>query len=239
MNTPDPASDRGHLYLALALVITLLVWNLPVGRTVLYPFRLFATWIHESSHAVLMVITGAGFAHMDIYSDASGLAHPRSGVVAPARAAISSAGYMGTPLFGAALLAWARTQKRMRWALGLVGLLMLGSAILMVRNDFGIAVLAASGLVLLLVSWRAPAKVCGFLVAFLAAQACMNAFLDIRILFSPHLRVNGRVYGRSDAHTLSEVVGGPPWMWASLWLLWSLALFYVALRKRRPRHRSV
>jgi hypothetical protein len=75
-----------------------------------------------------------------------------------------------------------------------------------------------------------PAAGASFLATFLAAQACINAVLDVRILFSPILVIHGEIVQISDAHTMSVAAFGPPWMWAVVWLLWSFACFYVALR---------
>jgi hypothetical protein len=45
--------------------------------------------------------------------------------------------------------------------------------------------------------------------------------------------VNGQVQGRSDAHTMADTVGGPPAMWATIWLAWSFLMFFAALRYMR------
>ena len=38
--------------LVIALLASLVLWNLPFGGLVLYPFKLFATWLHELSHGL-------------------------------------------------------------------------------------------------------------------------------------------------------------------------------------------
>ena len=88
--------------LALTLIATLLLWQLPWGGFVLYPFKILATWLPEGSHGLIMAITGAGFDRMEVFSDGSGLAHGRYPVVPAAGALIAAAGYMGTPLWGVA-----------------------------------------------------------------------------------------------------------------------------------------
>src|SRR5215467_10697664 len=70
---------------------------------------------------------------------------------------------------------------------------------------------------------------------FLAAQACCNALLDIRVLLRPSQVVGGKVAGASDAHNMAAATFGTTatwavWTWAIVWLLWSLAVLYVALR---------
>ena len=46
---------NARLWLAAALCLGLSL--LPWGPLLLYPFTLFTTWIHECSHAVMVVLT--------------------------------------------------------------------------------------------------------------------------------------------------------------------------------------
>ncbi|MBI4510493.1 MAG: M50 family metallopeptidase [Deltaproteobacteria bacterium] len=220
----------GNRLLLLSLLLTLLLWNVPYGHVALYPFKLFATWLHEFSHGLAMIACGAGFARMEIFQDTSGLAFPSRAVAPYAQALISSAGYLGTAFFGAALLVVGRTQNGARRSLFVLGVLHLGSAAGFVRNPFGIMAVGLFGVLLLAVAFRAGMRACGFLVNLLAAQSCTNAVLDIRVLFGPAMLVNGRPHGQSDAHVVARSLGGPYWLWAGLWLTWSFVLFYSALR---------
>jgi hypothetical protein len=238
MTRPDaqpahPESAAQEKFLLVALLGTLILWNVPYGWTILYPFKIFATWLHESSHALLMVLLGAGLDRLEIFRDTSGLAHPALGVTAVAQAVISSAGYMGTAFFGALFLILARTERGARWILVGIGAAMAVTAALAVRNTFGVVAIASEAAVLLgLARWGGP-RTAGFLVNFLAAQSCINALLDIRVLFGGTLLVDGQPRVQSDADQVSHVVGGPPALWATLWLVWSFALFFVALRRMR------
>src|SRR6185436_20424911 len=95
-----PAQRNEMMTLAVALLASLLLWNF--GGGLLYPFKLLATWMHELSHGLAMILTGAGFDHVVIYRDTSGLAYAYTTVGAFGTAIIAAAGYMGTPLWGAA-----------------------------------------------------------------------------------------------------------------------------------------
>src|SRR5688572_8982002 len=106
-----PKDATGNRLLVVALLVTLVLWNVPYGWVALYPFKIFATWLHESAHGLVMLLTGAGLDRLEIFRDTSGLAHPRRGVSAGAQALISSAGYMGTALFGATFLVLGRTDR--------------------------------------------------------------------------------------------------------------------------------
>ena len=98
------AERRELRTLAVALLASLLVWNVPFGGIALYPFKLLATWMHELSHGIAMLLTGAGFDHILIYRDTSGLAYARSTAGPIGSAIIAAAGYMGTPVWGGVLL---------------------------------------------------------------------------------------------------------------------------------------
>jgi hypothetical protein len=231
------ASDavrRGHHFLLGALLATVVLWNVPYGWYVLYPFKLFATWIHESSHGLLMLILGASFQKMEIFRDTSGLAYPGNAVTDGAQAAISSAGYLGTSFFGALLLVFSRTQRGARTVLAFLGLVMLVSALVYVRNLFGGLAVGLFGAVLVACAFWGFAGLCAFLANFLATQSCINAVLDIRVLFGQKMYVNGSAHG-SDAHSVASLLGGPHWLWAAIWLVWSFAWFYAALRYVRLR----
>lgn len=213
-----------------ALLCSLLLWNLPFGGLVLYPFKLLATWFHEMSHGLLMLLTGAGLDRVEIYRDTSGLAFARRGVGMSGRAAIAAAGYMGTPVFGATILVLGQTRRGARPILLVLGALLALSAVLCVRNPFGMAVTAAMAAGLLAAGQLAGERVGRLLVNFVAVQACINALLDVRVLFRSNLVVNGQVMGASDAHNMARATVGTPELWAALWMLWSLVLLFAALR---------
>ncbi len=234
-DSPAVAAAHGNRLLLLALFTSAILWNVPYGNYVLYPFKLLATWLHEGSHGLAMLITGAGFDRMEVYRDTSGLAFAKAGVGTAGRSLIASAGYVGTALFGALLLVQGRTVRGSRVVLIAVGALLVLSVALFVRNGFGAAALGLLGVTIGLIGWKASESVAGFIVNLFAAQSCINAVLDIRVLFSSTLLVNGKPTGSSDAHTLSSLLGGPPWLWASLWLALSFAAFYLALRYTRLR----
>ncbi len=225
--------------LAVALLVSLLLWNLPFGALLLYPFKLLATWLHELSHGVAMTLTGAGFDYILIYRDTSGLAYADTRVGGFGTAIIAAAGYMGTPLWGAVLLFASSTAKAATRALVVLAVLMILSAFTVVaaRPDdafgpwaiggFGAGVLACA--LLLPASWRL------FAAHFIAAQSCVNALLDIRVLLRPTQVVGGQFAGASDAHNMAYATFGTTeqwavWLWASVWLVWSLVVLYVALR---------
>jgi hypothetical protein len=223
-------APRPEQAMVLALLASLLLWSLPFGGFVLYPFKLLTTWVHEMWHGLAMMIFGAGFDRLEIYRDSSGIAYPVRTVGGASLAVVASAGYMGAALLGSFLLVLSQRWHRPRTVLVCLAVAVGLSMILWVSNDFGQAVLAITAIALLLVARFLPDRALFFLVNFIAAQICINAVLDIRILFQPVLVIDAEVVTFSDAQIMAAATVGPPWIWAALWMLCSFAGFYVALR---------
>jgi hypothetical protein len=230
--------QRQERAIVLALLASLLLWNLPFGGLILYPFKLLATWLHEMSHGVVMLLTGAGFSHLEIFRDTSGIAFAERGVGGAGRTAIASAGYMGAALLGAALLVLSQTGRRARAILIGFAVALALSLLFWVRNDFGMGAVAIGALACLILARFGGESVSLLVVNFVAAQACINAVLDIRVLFRPQLVINGEVVGVSDAHNMAAASFGTHWMWAGVWLGWSFICFYAALRLAYLRQRA-
>jgi len=232
---------RGELRtLALALIASLLLWNLPFGGVVLYPFKILATWLHEMSHGVVMIATGAQLDRVVIYRDTSGLSYAVWAISPIGTAAIAAAGYMGTALWGAVLLVATPTAKAARIALIVVAVLMLATAFFAIvptreEGHFGEWAVAAIAIGLAVCAIVLPPRVRVFGAHFIAAQACINALLDIRVLLRPMQAVNGVLSGNSDATSMAQNTFGvraawAVWFWTITWLVWSLAVLFIALR---------
>ncbi len=81
-----------------------------------FPFRLFVTMIHELGHGMAAVLTGGHFLRFEVTPRGAGLAWTSGG----SRFFIIQAGYLGTALFGAALLVTThRVQRPGRVAVGI------------------------------------------------------------------------------------------------------------------------
>ena len=233
--SPRPESLRA---LALALMASMVLWQVPYGTYALYPFKLLGTWLHEGSHALAMLATGAGFGGMEVFADGSGLAHATSLAGPIAGAIIAAAGYMGAPIGGVVLVVAARDERGARRTLAVLGAVLAATALASISNHFGQVAIGATGVALIAIAALPRPRWHASLVHLLAAQACVGALVDIRVLFRPNLVVNGRVVSDSDAHAMAQATLGTEaawavWLWAGLWLAWSLALLFVVFRRLR------
>jgi hypothetical protein len=222
--------------LLFASGLTMALWFIPFAGALTYPIRLFVTFIHETGHALAALATSGEVAGITLDWNEGGLTYTRGGF----RLFVSSAGYLGTILYGSGLLLLLRSQRNAKLAAIATGVSMLvitawfGSNILawLVGGLFG-AGLSLAGL-------RLKPGLTHFLMSFLAIQCLLNAFYHLRALlfisaFDPRVP--------TDAANMSAATGGwiPPIVWAFGWsalsallVVATLTVYYRSLRKAAP-----
>jgi Peptidase M50B-like len=203
---------------AVSLVVSLTPW----AEFILYPFRLFTTWVHECGHALMTVLVGGRVASITIEPDASGLTHSLVPVGRIAGGLVASSGYLGAAVVGCLLMAATRVEKWAHVILMGLGAFMLLTLVLWMRNVFGFVVVLAWGVVLVTLARKGIANALRFLLSLLAIQVALNSVYDIRALF-----LIGR--GQSDAATMARLFLLPSWVWAMSWMLVSVAMLGATL----------
>lgn len=99
-----------------AFIIAFVLWQYSFATPLVYPLRLFVTFIHELGHGTATLLTGGEFLHFQVQSSGAGVAFSRGGI----REIVISAGYLGTAIFGSVLLfATNRTKRPEYLAIGL------------------------------------------------------------------------------------------------------------------------
>ncbi len=214
-------SALGRLLLvsALSVVVSLV----PVLSLVLYPLRLFVTFIHEGSHALAAVLTGGQVSSIAVQPDASGVTYALGGW----QIVVVMAGYIGAASYGAVMLALARRSGTARFILGLSGAIVALLDVFLVRNGFGFGWALAIAAGLLFASVRLSPKTVEVAAMFLGVQCVVNSLSDLRTLVGLSTLANGPV---SDAVLMSQIIPRPPIVWAVLWGVISLGVLGLALR---------
>jgi len=211
----------------VAIAVSLIASLTPWGPTLLYPFKLFTTWVHESSHALMTLLVGGRVTAVTIEPNTSGLTHGLVPASRIARGLVASAGYLGAALVGCLLMAATRVERRARTILYGVGAFMLLTVVMWMRNVFGAVVVLVWGLALVTMARRRMANALRFLLSLLAVQVALNSVYDIRVLFL--------VDGPSDAATMARLFLLPAWFWAATWMLMSVAMLGWTLWSTRGR----
>jgi hypothetical protein len=220
-------SSRRALIWAVALA-WLLEHVVPFGRLVLYPFTLLATWVHETGHGVAAMLVGGHFDKLEIFGDASGLAHTREvGNVAVAVTCLG--GMLAPPLVGALLLAFARAPRRARIALFVLAALLLVTLALWVRSPTGLVVVPLCAALLGWAAWSwAPERrlVLAQFVAITLALDTVGRMVGYALATKATVGGSERT---SDVAAVADALGGHHLLWGALVITVALALLAVGL----------
>ena len=239
----DDAKPQVKL-LIIATIITIALWFVPWADYLVYPIRLFVTFVHEGSHALAAFLTGGSVQSLTIAADGSGAVYSApSGWLGAI--ITSSAGYLGTTVFGVLLLLlirWSVSPNKILLASGafvgimtvVFGLLSPIFNFLSVQVGFGSVLFTIfAGLVLtvalIALAKFANAKTANFAVAFLAIQCLLNSLLDLKTLFFINAPFSGSSI-QTDAANMASATGMPSIIWVVVWIVLSLVMISIGLR---------
>ena len=205
----DPSAARRKLTFlagfAVYFATVWLLWDTPA----IYPLKIFVVMLHEISHGIASLATGGTIEKIVLDPQQGGACHCGGG-----NAFLTlSAGYLGSLLWGVALLALAGTKRVSNHVLLTVvgGLVVLLTA-LYVRNGFGLLFGLGFGTVLVLAGRKLGAGASKVVLTALGLTSCLYAILDIKsdVLDRPHLQ--------SDAAMLAEITPLSTTAWGVVWI---------------------
>jgi hypothetical protein len=207
----------------------LILWD----TRVLYPLKILVVFFHEMSHGLAAILTGGSVDSIEVVDRIGGRTWTRGG----AMFWIASAGYLGSLLWGAAILMFsARTSWDRGGAIAL-GALLIGVSLWLVRpfGSFGFGFGVATGLALIASGVWLSVDVNELVLRAVGLTSCLYAVYDIKsdILDRPELR--------SDARILADHTGVPTLVWGVLWMLVALAAatFFLLLASKKKRQRPM
>lgn len=221
--------DKDSLrFLLLASGLSVFLWFIPFAAFIVYPFRLFVTFIHEGGHTLAALLTFGSVANVQIYANAGGVTLVRGGMPL----LVSSAGYLSSTIYGASLLMLCHQGSNAKAVLTVTAAGILGLTAFFVSGVFGwvTGILLAAGLIF--IALAASARAAHFFLSFLAVQCCLNAIYDLQTLFL----ISATSSAHSDAVNMQHLTHVPAVFWALLWIGFSIIVLGWALRSyaRRP-----
>ena len=237
-----PGIRRQTLLIAiLALGFAFVLWNageidrataeLGIGipaleTTLVYPLRLFVTFIHEASHALAALITGGQVQGFTVSSNGAGYAVTAGGNLA----LILPAGYLGAALFGSLLFYLSnQAPRRVRGLSIFIGLALILLTVIYARPDQTGSLTAFTigigfGLIMIVMGWNAPRLVNLFFLNTLALMTALNAVLDLQMLTgNPNIGGDGM---KNDAAAFAEEFT-PLFPASVVALLWAVAAVFM------------
>jgi len=248
MNLKYKLADDAKPQVSLLIIATLISigiwvvsWFFPFANYIVYPLQLFATFVHEGSHVLAAIMTGGSVKSLTVSPDTSGVVWSLTNSQL-SQGIISSAGYLGTTVFGIILLIWFRYNFSSRNALysssAFVGIMtlvfgLLAPAFNMFNSKVGfgsVIFTVVSGTVLtaglFAIAKYANMKWVNFSLAFLAVQCLLNAVFSLKTLFL----ISSTTTTHSDAANMAQVTGIPALVWVLIWIALSVVMISVGLR---------
>ncbi|TVP64950.1 MAG: M50 family peptidase [Nodularia sp. (in: Bacteria)] len=225
---PPVVERMGLTWLIAAAIATIVLWQIPGGDYILYPFSILATWFHEMGHGLMALLLGGRFHQLQIFSNGSGVAsYSISQALWPiGPALVAAAGPMGPPLAGAGLILASRSFNVASLSLKILGGVLLFSTLLWVRSWFGLLAIPLLGIIILGISLKAPQWMQGFAIQFLGVQACISVYHQLDYLFS----YSAGPLGLSDTGQMQKYLLLPYWFWGGLMAIASLVILAQSLR---------
>ncbi len=211
------AALRGHWQLLLLLALVFGLWQTPA----IIPLKILIVFLHEFAHAAMTVLTGGEVISLSVSANQGGEVWSRGGN----RFLILTAGYLGSLLFGMALLLAALRTHADRTVMAAFGALMILVALLYVRSGFAFAFCVGTGASMLAIARFLPRDVNDLILRVIGLTSIIYVPYDI---FSDTI---ARSSLQSDARMLAEEFGGATIMWGGLWLIISLVVIWFAVQR--------
>lgn len=228
-NTTSGGLSKGtRQVLLLCVALTLAVFFVPYGRIIGYPLLLLSTLVHEMGHGLTALLVGGRFNSFQMWSDGSGVAAIGGASSRLSSAAIAAGGLVGPSVAAALSFLAAKNATVARIFLSLLGVGLIVSEFLFVRNMFGwifVGVLAAAFLWLAQQSrsWLAQAS-----LVFVAIQLSLSVFSRSDYLFTERaITTAGSM--PSDVAAIADALLLPYWFWGVLCGLFSVAVLGLGL----------
>jgi hypothetical protein len=235
---PKEATRTPRRALVTAIVLIVVIQRLvPFGREILYPFTLLATWVHEMGHGLTALILGGHFARLEIFGDASGLAHTAVSV-GWRDAMVAMGGLLAPPIAGAAILGLAQTGRRAQVLLAGLAVALAISVAIWVRSPAGVIAMPIVAVALGWVAWRGSPDRRLLVAQGVGVLLAIDTWTRLDYLFTATAEVDG-ARRSSDISRVAESLGGHYLVWGLLLALVSLSLcalgIWLAWRKPKSK----
>lgn len=201
--------NRAVQLLVASVFVTISLYYIPYGQLLAYPLLLLSTVAHEMGHGLMAMLLGNQFKMLEMHADGSGVAHWVGHPGRVTTALVAAAGLVGPAVLACIGFMAGRKPGSARWFVGLSGLSLLLSVILVVRGGFGVLFIGLLGLILVFLAARAQPWVVQFALLLLCVQLSLSVFSRSDYLFTqwagPGLP--------SDVEVMASALFLPYWFW--------------------------
>jgi len=201
---------RTNYKLLLTLIGMLVVIGFLWPYWPIYPLKILVVFFHELSHGLMAILTGGRVHHIELVAMEGGLCYTQGGNLV----LVASAGYLGSLLWGGAILLLAVRTHWDKTLCIILGGLLLVVMLLWMRPvfSFGFGFTLLTGAALIWTGIKLNEDSCDLILKLIGLVSIMYVPMDI---FSDTL---ARSDMPSDAVTLSQLTFIPSVVWGVIWL---------------------
>ncbi len=200
----------------LIAIVSIFLWN----TFAIYPVKLLVVLLHELSHGIAAVVSGGYIEAININERLGG----HCMVVGGNDILISSAGYLGSLVWGALMFISAYNHKINLWFSTTLGFILIFVTANYFSATFPILVTLAYAAYFLLAPQKIPPVIHAYISKTLGLVSCLYVVVDI----SQDVVIN--TYIGSDAMVLSTLTNIPSTVWGAVWLICSAMTIYYLLK---------
>lgn len=213
------------------------VWFILQVPIVRLPVMFLSTWAHELGHGLGAVFTGGRFIELTVFPNFSGVALTAT-TSNFQRIIVLLIGLLGPSLLGVLMIVLTRALNWYRVAIIVLAALLALSQI-WAADSFTRMALGSGTVLLGLIAWKFPNKAVLYISHIIAIALCLNALTGFGYFFIGNAEVAGSVH-RSDTGAISDILGGPYWMWGGLIAALSVVILVagVALSDKWARRKD-
>lgn len=209
-------SFKMMLFPLFLFIIAVIYWN----SKILLPIKYLTVFFHEFSHGLAAVLTGGKIVKITLSADQGGLCYTAGGW----RLVVLSAGYLGSLIWGSALLLLAAKTNKDREVVSGLGLMLIIVTAIWVRNMFGVVFCVSTGIALIALGKYASEVVCDQFLRFIGLASCFYVITDIKS------DLIDRSVPSSDAYRIAEMLHVPDWLVGGVWFLIALFITYKVVK---------
>lgn len=212
-------------------LFTVIIWQIPFGNYILYPFTILGTWFHEMGHGLTALIIGGNFHKLEIFANGSGIAYWSGNVFGAnlGAAAVAFGGPIGPTIAGAIFLTASKNTRFTKFFLLLLSIFMILSIIIWIRTIIGAIIILTIALIIMFIAIKSGNLFSKYTLQFLAVQAFASLYQSIDYLFSSGGSIGSTNY-YSDTYHIQENLLLPYWFWAGVIIVFSILLIYISIR---------
>lgn len=216
-------------FLGLSTLITLGLYIIPLGGFVAYPLLMLSTLVHEMGHGLTALMVGGYFNSFQMWSNGSGVAQIGGFSNRFASALVSAGGLLGPACAAALGFIFSRKEGLARFAFTLLGVFLVASEFLWVRNTFGWFFVGILSAIYLWLAQQRSGQLAQAALVFFSLQLSLSVFSRSDYLFTP-VAYTAEGVMPSDVAQIANVLFLPYWFWGGLCGVFSVLVLLFGLR---------